>query len=151
MKKFQLNRNNFIIEKKFHIEKLELDNIIALEYYTPNIKTLINYFNEEYKWDGMFDINDVENRIKIGYILFILYYDKQPIGYVWFKELNKNICFLYNLYVTKKIERPEMLPKWFVNKTCSIMLEHYEKIQCECEDWHTAAQNTFISNGFTIM
>jgi hypothetical protein len=151
MKKFQLNRNNYIIEKKFHIERLELDNIIALQYYTPNIKTLINYFNEEYKWDGMFDINEVENRIKIGHILFILYYDKQPIGYVWFNEIDKDTCHLYNLYVTNIVKRPDYSPIWFVNKACSHMLKYYKKIQCECEDWHNSAQNTFISNGFTTI
>ena len=148
MKKFQLNRNNSIIEKKFHIERLELDNIIALEYYTPNIKTLINYFNEEYKWDDMFDINDVENRIKIGHILFILYYDKQPIGYVWFKKLNENTCFGYNLYVTKKIARPKDAPKWFYNQVSFNMLMQYYTIEVEIEDWNKVVFDLVESIGY---
>ena len=69
---------------------MELDNVIALEYFTPNIQFLIDSFNKEYQWDGIFDIDEVKNRINKGHILFILYYDNQPIGYVWFKELDKN-------------------------------------------------------------
>ena len=133
---YQLNKENYIFEKQLHIERLELDNIIALEYFTPNIQFLIDSFNKEYQWDGMFDIDEVKNRINKEHILFILYYDNQPIGYVWFKELDKNTCFGYNLYVTKQIERPIESPKWFYNKVSGIMLEQYDTINVEIEDWN---------------
>ena len=136
MKKYQLNKENYIKEKQLHIERLELDNIITLEYFTPNIQFLIDSFNKEYRWDGMFDIEEVKNRINKGHILFILYYDKQPIGYVWFKELNDTTCFGYNLYVTKQIERPIDSAKWFYNKVSGIMLEKYNTIDVEIEDWN---------------
>ncbi len=136
MKKYQLNREDYIKEKQLHIEKLELDNIIALDYFTNNIQFLIDSFNKEYQWDGMFDIDEVKNRINKGHILFILYYDKNPIGYVWFKELNEDTCFGYNLYVTKQIERPKDSPKWFYNKVSGIMLEKYNNINVEIEDWN---------------
>ena len=133
---YVLNKENYIFEKQLHIERLELDNIIALEYFTPNIQFLIDSFNKEYQWDGMFDIDEVKNRINKEHILFILYYDNQPIGYVWFKELDKNTCFGYNLYVTKQIERPIESPKWFYNKVSGIMLEQYDTINVEIEDWN---------------
>ena len=133
---YQLNKENYIFEKQLHIERLELNNIIALEYFTPNIQFLIDSFNKEYQWDGMFDIDEVKNRINKEHILFILYYDNQPIGYVWFKELDKNTCFGYNLYVTKQIERPIESPKWFYNKVSGIMLEQYDTINVEIEDWN---------------
>ena len=148
MKKYQLNKENYIKEKQLHIERLELDNILALEYFTPNIQFLIDSFNKEYQWDDMFNIEEVKNRIVHGHTLFILYYDGKEIGYVWFREMDKDTCFLYNLYVTNIIKRPKYSPIWFVNRACSHMLKHYKKIQCECEDWHSAAQNTFVSNGF---
>ena len=146
---YQLNKENYIFEKQLHIERLELDNIIALEYFTPNIQFLIDSFNKEYQWDGMFDISEVENRITNGHILFILYYDNQPIGYVWFKELDETTCFGYNLYVTKQIERPKYTPKWFYNEVSGIMLKEYNTIKVEIEDWNKVVFNLVESIGYT--
>jgi hypothetical protein len=136
MQKYQLNKENYIKEKQLNIERLQFDNIIALDYFTNNIQFLIDSFNKEYQWDDMFDIGEVKNRINKGHILFILYYDNQPIGYVWFKELNEDTCFGYNLYVTKQIERPTDAPKWFYNNVSGIMLEEYDTIKVEIEDWN---------------
>ena len=148
MKVYQLNKKDYIKEKELHIERLELDNIIALEYFTPNIEFLIDSFNKEYRWDGMFDINEVEHRIKSGHILFMLYYDNEPIGYVWFKELNETTCFGYNLYVTKQIERPKDSPKWFYNKVSGVMLEKYNTINVEIEDWNEIVFDLVESVGY---
>ena len=149
MKKFELNSNNFIEEPELHI--IHLYDKIFLDSYTDTMELLIRYFNQEYKWNNMFKISDVYNRIKKGDNLFILYLNRNAIGYIWFREVDNDTCFLYNLYVTNIIKRPKYSPIWFVNIACSHMLKHYKKIQCECEDWHSAAQNTFISNGFTLI
>ena len=146
MKKFELNSNNFIEEPELHI--IHLYDKIFLDSYTGTMELLIRYFNQEYKWDSMFKISDVYNRIKKGDNLFILYLNRNAIGYIWFREVDNDTCFLYNLYVTNIIKRPKYSPIWFVNRACSHMLKHYKKIQCECEDWHSVAQNTFVSNGF---
>jgi hypothetical protein len=148
MKKYQLSKEDYIKEKQLHIERLELDNLIAFEYYKPHIQFLIDSFNKEYQWDGMFDIKDVENRIVHGHTLFILYYDGKEIGYVWFKEINKNTCFGYNLYVTKEIERPTHSPKWFYNKVSGIMLETYNVIDVEIEDWNKVVFDLVESIGY---
>jgi hypothetical protein len=146
MKKFELDSNDFIEEPELHI--IHLYNKTFLDSYTDTMELLIRYFNQEYRWDNMFKISDVYNRIEEGDNLFILYLNRNAIGYVWFREMDKDTCFLYNLYVTNIIKRPKYSPIWFVNRACSHMLKHYKKIQCECEDWHSAAQNTFVSNGF---
>ena len=151
MKKYQLNKENYIKEKQLHIERLELDNILALEYFTPNIEFLIDSFNKEYRWDGMFDIEEVENRIKNHHTLFVLYYDTKPIGYVWFKELNKTTCFGYNLYVTKQIDRPKDSPKWFYNKVSGVMLEKYNTINVEIEDWNKVVFDLVENIGYKEM
>lgn len=148
MKKYQLNKKNYIKEKQLHIEKLELANIITLEYFTNNIQFLIDSFNKEYQWDGMFDINEVEHRISIGHILFMLYYDNEPIGYVWFKELDENTCFGYNLYVTKQIKRPKDSANWFYNKVSGVMLEKYNSINVEIEDWNRVVFDLVESIGY---
>ena len=149
MKHYQLSRNGYIKEKQLTIERLEFENIIAFEYYEPNIVYLINYFNKEYKWDDMFDIEEVKNRIVSGHILFILYYVKQPIGYVWFKELDDTTCFGYNLYVTKQIDRPPYAPKWFYNKVSGEMLNQYNTIKVEIEDWNHVVFDIVESIGYT--
>lgn len=146
MKKFELDSNDFIEQPELHI--IHLYNKTFLDSYTDTMELLIRYFNQEYKWDNLFKISDVYNRIEEGDNLFILYLNRNAIGYVWFREMDKDTCFLYNLYVTNIIKRPKYSPIWFVNRACSHMLKHYKKIQCECEDWHSAAQNTFVSNGF---
>lgn len=147
MKKFELDINNFEEQPELYI--MHLYNKRFLKSYTDTMELLIRYFNQEYKWDGMFNIKDVYDRINNGDNLFILYFNRNTIGYVWFKEIDKNTCNLYNLYVTNVVKRPDYSPIWFVNKACSYMLKYYKKIQCECEDWHSSAQNIFISNGFT--
>lgn len=148
MKQYQLNRTQYIKEKQLTIERLEFENIIAFEYYEPHIVSLINYFNKEYKWDGMFGIDEVKNRIINGQIFFILYYDNQPIGYVWFKELNDTTCFGYNLYVSKQIDRPKNAPKWFYNKVSGIMLKSYKTIKVEIEDWNKVVFDLVESIGY---
>ena len=148
MKEYQLNKNDYIIKKQLHIERLELDNILAFEYFTLDIQTLINHFNKEYTWDRMFDIIEVENRISNGHILFILYYDIEPIGYVWFKGLDNTTCFGYNLYVTKQIDRPDNAPKWFYNKVSGIMLKNYKTIKVEIEDWNNVVFDLVKSIGY---
>jgi hypothetical protein len=151
MKQYQLNRNEYIKEKQLTIERLEFENIIAFEYYEPQIISLINYFNKEYKWDDMFDIEEVKNRIENSHILFILYYDSHPIGYVWFKELDDTTCFGYNLYVTKQIDRPITAPKWFYNKVSEIMLEKYDIIKVEIEDWNKIVFDLVESIGYKLI
>jgi hypothetical protein len=148
MKHYQLNKSEYVKEKQLTIERLEFENIIAFEYYEPQIISLINYFNKEYKWDEMFDIEEVKNRITSGHILFILYYDSNPIGYVWFKELDNSNCFGYNLYVTKQIDRPTTAPKWFYNKVSGIMLEKYNSIKVEIEDWNGVVFDLVESIGY---
>lgn len=148
MKYYQLSRNEYIKEKQLTIERLEFENIIAFEYYEPQIISLINYFNIEYKWDGMFDIEEVKNRIVLGHILFILYYDSQPIGYVWFKELDDTTCFGYNLYVTKQIDRPSNTAKWFYNKVSAAMLDKHHTIKVEIEDWNNVVFDLVESIGY---
>ena len=97
----------------------------------------------------MFTLEDAVNRILInGHILFILYYDKNPIGYVWFKELDTDTCFGYNLYVTKQIKRPHNSAYWFYNKVSGIILEQYNRIKVEIEDWNKVVFDLIENIGY---
>jgi len=135
VKHYQLNKENYIEEPDLNI--IHIYNKTWLESYKDSIQLLIEYFNQEYTWDDMFTLKDAVNRILInGDNLFLLFMNTRVIGYVWFKELDKDTCFGYNLYVTKKINRPKFAPKWFYNKASGIMLKNYKTIKVEIEDWN---------------
>lgn len=146
MKQYQLNREDYIEQCDLHI--VQIYNKIWSETYKDTLQLLINYFNEEYNWDVMFTIDDAVNRIKQGNNLFLLYINNRVIGYVWFKELAKDTCFGYNLYVTKKIARPKYAPKWFYNKVSGIMLKNYKTIKVEIEDWNKVVFDLVESIGY---
>jgi hypothetical protein len=148
MKQYQLNKEDYIEEADLHI--VHIYNKIWSETYKDSLQLLINYFNEEYTWDGMFTIDDVVNRIQNGDNLFLLYTNNRVIGYVWFKELDNNTCVGYNLYVTKKVGRPKDAPKWFYNKVSGIMLEKYDYIKVEIEDWNKVVFDLVESIGYKL-
>jgi hypothetical protein len=131
MKKYVLHKDNFIKEE------LSIHHVTDILNHISDIQTLIDSFNSEYKWDGMFDIGEYKNRINSGQYLFLLKLNNNPIGYVWFKEISGDVCFGYNLYVTKQIPRPKYAPTWFYRKVSGIMLEKYNSIEVEIEDWNT--------------
>ncbi len=146
MKNFELNRDNFKEEKDFSI--IHIHNKTWLELYKNSIGIAIKYFNQQYKWDDMFTLDDVDKRIKNGDNLFLLYYGNQIIGYIFYKEINSKVCLAYNLYVTKIIERPKNAAYWFYNRTSGHMLKYYEKIQCEAEEWNNKVHDIFLKTGF---
>jgi len=151
MVKFYLDRKDFneFDSDIFGLRIQELNDAFLLTMSeSSDIDTLISYFNSEYKWDNMFEYEDVINRIDSNHILFILYYINEPIGYVFFEPKAKGEYYLYNLYVTKIIKRPENTPEWFVSKVISALPSDCKKITCYCEEWHKAAQNIFIKNNF---
>ncbi len=126
----------------------ELSILRYNEVLSDDIKKLIYFFNEEYKWDDMFIFDDVQTRINNGHHLFILYYGNNAIGYVFYEPKENNEFYLYNLYVTNCYKRPNYSAQWFVNKTIGMLPIPISKISCICEDWHVVAHNVFTKNGF---
>lgn len=137
-----------------HINGLEIVNIFdvsKISTYKKEIKELINNFNSEYKWNEMFTYEDVINRIENSNLLFLLFYNENPIGYVFFKPQADYDFYLYNLYVTRIIERPKKSPIWFVNKVISKLPTPLNKVTCYCEDWHSHAHSVFFETGFKLI
>lgn len=144
MKKYILHTDNFIKEE------LTTHLVVDIQNYISDIQLLIDSFNSEYKWDGMFDINDCKKRLESGHYLFLLKLNDIPIGYVWFKKLTSDTCFGYNLYVTNQVERPKYAPTWFYRKVSGIMLEKYNSIYVEIEDWNNVVFKLVESIGYQI-
>jgi hypothetical protein len=141
MKTFKLTKETFIEYTKIdtNLSYILIDNLDSLEKNINSIKTLIDYFNKEYKWDVMFNVDDVYDRIKDGHGVFICYYKNYPIGYMWFKELDKDNCFTYNLYVTNIVERPKYTSYWFYNQTNKMILKKFKEIKMEIFEWNVSA------------
>lgn len=151
---YELNIKNY---KKLN---LKIDGLYIKRVYgstegfflEEDVKKLINYFNEEYKWDKMFDIDDVRDRIYRKHSIYVLYFNEQPIGYFFIEPfIKEKFTYLYNLYVTNIVKRPDLSPIWFVNNSIPLVFrdEWCKKITCKCDDWNMAAQNVFIKNNFT--
>lgn len=134
MRRFYLQKKNFI--KIDDLTITHINNQYLLDEYSTLINQLINSFNLEYKWDDMFDINDVKKRIEQSNDLFLLHYGNNAIGYVFFKEIDDTTCFGYNLYITKLVNRPKNVSEWFYSETCERMFLKYNKIECEIENWN---------------
>jgi hypothetical protein len=150
MKHYQLNKENYIEEPDLNI--IHIYNKNWLESYKDSIQLLIEYFNQEYKWDDMFKLEEAVNRILVdGDNLFLLFMNTRAIGYVWFKEIDSKTTFGYNLYVTKQIDRPVDAPKWFYNKVSGTMLQQYDTIKVEIEDWNKVVFDLVESIGYKKM
>ena len=147
MKGYNLNKANYI-KCNENLNIIKIYDIKNLESYKIHIEQLIEWFNGEYVWDKMFNINDVFDRINNGHILFLLFYNNTAVGYVFFKPLNSVDCFGYNLYVTKKIDRPKNLAELFYNKVSGIILSDYENIKVEVEDWNSVVFKIIENIGY---
>jgi hypothetical protein len=145
MKWFKLNKEDFIEEKEL---KYILIDTTSLSPNKESIELAINYFNQQYSWDGMFTISDVEERIRNKHKLFLLFYGEDIIGYIFYKEIDDSSCLAYNLYVTKIVQRPNYAAEWFYNKTSGYMLNLYNTILCEAEEWNDRVHYIFFKSGF---
>jgi len=150
---FLLDLNEFkkTLLKIDDLKIIEISNRLSIECYKYDIIKLIENFNKEYDWDGMFTYEDVIKRIESFHFMYVLFYKRNCIGYVFYQPLSKNDFWLYNLYVSNQIERSSEFPIWFVNQSitnlCNLR-KNIKYISCECEDWHTSAHNVFLSNNF---
>jgi hypothetical protein len=145
MKWFKLNKEDFIEVKELRYILIDKE---ILQQHTQSIELAIQYFNQQYNWDGMFTISDVETRLENEHKLFLLFYGEDIIGYIFYKEIDDSSCLAYNLYVTKIVQRPDYAAEWFYNKTSGYMLNLYNNIMCEAEEWNNRVHHIFFKSGF---
>jgi hypothetical protein len=145
MKWFKLNKEDFIEVKELRYILIDKE---ILQQHTQSIELAIQYFNQQYNWDGMFTISDVETRLENEHKLFLLFYGEDIIGYIFYKEIDDSSCLAYNLYVTKIVQRPDYAAEWFYNKTSGYMLNLYTNIMCEAEEWNNRVHHIFFKSGF---
>ena len=98
------------------------------------IQKSITIFNSEIEWDEMWDINEAENWLNSGEVLYLLLDDKTPIGHVWY-----DLYYLYNAFVSEKRENGDSI--WFIQETMWDMKENYDLtyIKLYVDDWNKRA------------
>ena len=98
------------------------------------IQKSITIFNSEIEWDEMWDINEAENRLNSGEVLYLLLDGKTPIGHVWY-----DLYYLYNAFVSEKRENGDSI--WFIQETMWDMKENYDLtyIKLYVDDWNERA------------
>ena len=82
----------------------------------------------------MWDINEAENRLNSGEVLYLLLDGKTPIGHVWY-----DLYYLYNAFVSEKRENGDSI--WFIQETMWDMKENYDLtyIKLYVDDWNERA------------
>jgi hypothetical protein len=141
---FKLYPSNFnYLNTQYKIIPITIENIT---HNYPLIQDSIKYFNNEIKWDGMFNFKDAITRIQNGMIMYVGIMDENAFGYVWFKEYN-NDRFLFNLFVRNNIVHKTYTGTKFV----SDIINRYENnkiIHCEVDEWNEKSIKLFKKIGF---
>tara|TARA_Y100000389_G_C17466282_1_gene525931 strand:+ start:5124 stop:5573 length:450 start_codon:yes stop_codon:yes gene_type:complete len=98
------------------------------------IQKSITIFNSEIEWNEMWDINEAENRLNSGEVLYLLLDGKTPIGHVWY-----DLYYLYNAFVSEKRENGDSI--WFIQETMWDMKKNYDLtyIKLYVDDWNKRA------------
>lgn len=134
MKYFSCTKINFkqtITLEELGCEYFIVNSIEELNPHLNSIQKLIDDFNSYIKWDDMFNIEDVIERVKQGIIIIIAYYKDNPVGYVF---VNKG--WAYNLFVSKYSSRPSKTFLSLCNKSFELGIERYNITGFELEDWN---------------
>lgn len=113
--------------------------------YEKHIEFCIKKFNEEIKWDKMWDINQAEARILNNHTLYIMIVDDDPMGFVWVHNF-----YLYNAFVS--VKRKSNMSQWFIqNVLFDRNLRGYDVVKLYTEEWNLRAIRFWEKLGFKVM
>ena len=140
MIKYKLNYEDLVernIHPDFKIVETTDDNII---------QHVIDLFNSKIKWDGMFDLEEANNRITNGNKLFVGYFENNIIGYCWMYPINHTEYYLYNLFIQEdSIDR-----KFGGTDLVYLIIKYYTNgmITSSIDDWNIKSQKVVEKLGF---
>jgi len=134
MKYFSCTKNNFkqtVTLEELGCEYFIVNSIEELNPHLNSIQKLIDDFNSYIKWDEMFTTSDVEERIKNGEVIIIVYHNNIPVGYVF-----TNKGWISNLFTSKLSPKPSKLFLSLSNKVIKYSIKNYNIAAWETEDWN---------------
>lgn len=141
---FKLSPNDLNwLEKEYDIIKLDSKNN---NEHLEHIKNTISNFNQEIKWNNMFDIKEVRHRFERNMIMFIGLYENKPFGHVWFQK-HKDGFLLFNLFIANKVENKNWSGKEFVSDLLFRFFKN-QIIYSEVDEWNIKSIKLFEKLGF---
>lgn len=141
---FKLIPSN-LIYLNIRYDIIEINNNNQIEH-ERHIENTISNFNEEIKWDNMFNTKEVQYRFENGMIMFIGINEGKPFGHVWFRKHDDGFL-LFNLFVINKTQNKNWSGKEFV---FDILHRFFNKeiIYSEVDEWNVKSIKLFEKLGF---
>lgn len=120
-----------------------------------DIETTIDNFNSLYQWDGMFNQEDVTERLENGHRFFIFYQEDLVVGHCWVDpvSMSENNIYIYNIFVDKRYHDKSVSDSTVYLSILSSKLfsEGYDAIHSDIDDWHKKSQSFFERLGFKLV
>jgi GNAT superfamily N-acetyltransferase len=129
--KFKINLENYNTTRiPYSISEVD-SNTFNLNELSEEIYT----FNEELKWDGMWNLNDAENRLKNNWRLIIFNPGGMIRGWYWVDDTG--IC--QNLYINKEY-RNKGIGKYMHLALFNICKKiNMSEVICYIDDWNISS------------
>ena len=110
------------------------------------IENCINLFNSKIKWDGMFDLIQANDRIKLGDKMYVGYFENNIIGYSWLKSINNCEYYIYNVF----IEQDSINRNFGAKDLAYLIIKYHTKglIRLDVDVWNIKAQKWAEGLGF---
>tara|TARA_B100000073_G_scaffold258603_1_gene218477 strand:- start:919 stop:1371 length:453 start_codon:yes stop_codon:yes gene_type:complete len=120
-----------------------------ISYWTKvnevKLQTAIDLFNEEIKWDGMWNVEDAKKRLEQGRLMVVLEIDDKLRGWYW---LNYKTKEAENLYVHKDFRNKGYGFGLISYIITSAKLRQLDHVWARVDEWNKTSQRLFERCGF---
>jgi hypothetical protein len=145
-------RHTLVKDDLIHIENSDVFVNEIFESTNCDIQTTINNFNSLYKWDKMFDAEEVKRRFEENHRFFIFYHKDLVVGHCWVdpNQLTPNNIYVYNVFVDKTKHDKDVCDStvYFSKLATMLFSEGYKVIHADVDDWHKKSQSFCQRLGF---
>ena len=113
------------------------------------IENCINLFNSKIKWNGMFNLEIADQRIKSGDKMYVGYFENNIIGYTWLKPINNHEYYIYNVF----IEQDSINRNFGATDLAYLIIKYYTKglITLDIDEWNNKSKKVAEKMGFIII
>ena len=113
------------------------------------IQNCINLFNSKIKWNGMFNLEIADQRIKSGDKMYVGYFENNIIGYTWLKPINNHEYYIYNVF----IEQDSINRNFGAADLVYLIIKYHTKglITLDVDEWNDRAQKFAEKIGFKLI
>jgi RimJ/RimL family protein N-acetyltransferase len=139
--KFKIDLTNYnIIESPSYIIEVE-----DIAFVLDELSEAINEFNQEIKWDGMWDLIEAENRLSNNWKLILFKPTDKIKGWYWLDKegVSKNL-YVNKEYRNKGVGREMNLALFNICKKINV-----NEIVCYIDDWNISSIRCIENSGWS--